>query len=277
MSSNIPERPAATRRTTSGRASRSDGRSWRPSASPTSPSSSSATSPRSSCPRRARPLKQAEVFGTVESVKAVSDLFAPVAARSSRSTRRSPTRPRRQRGSLRRGLDDPGRASANAKELDRPDGRRRLPGVPARAGGVVNSTAWPVDPRHSHRPFPRSPHRPGRRRGRARCCGRSARLARRADRRDRARRTSACARRSICPPAAGEHELLAELQALAAQEPGLRSFIGMGYYDCITPPVIQRNILENPGWYTAVHALPGGDRAGPARGAAELPDDGRAT
>src|SRR5439155_17901290 len=47
-----------------------------------------------------------------------------------------------------------------------------------------------------------------------------------------------------------EHEVLARLRALAGQNKVFRSFIGMGYYDCITPPVIQRNILENPGWYT---------------------------
>jgi len=52
------------------------------------------------------------------------------------------------------------------------------------------------------------------------------------------------------PAPATEHELLDELQSLAAQNQVWRSFIGMGYYDCITPPVIQRNILENPGWYT---------------------------
>ncbi len=48
----------------------------------------------------------------------------------------------------------------------------------------------------------------------------------------------------------GEHELLAHLRSIAAQNKVFRSFIGMGYHDCITPPVILRNILENPGWYT---------------------------
>ena len=52
------------------------------------------------------------------------------------------------------------------------------------------------------------------------------------------------------PAARSEHEVLAALREIAAQNQVFRSYIGMGYYDCITPPVIQRNILENPGWYT---------------------------
>jgi len=52
------------------------------------------------------------------------------------------------------------------------------------------------------------------------------------------------------PAAKSEYEVLAALKEIAAQNQVYRSFIGMGYYDCITPPVIQRNILENPGWYT---------------------------
>ncbi len=48
----------------------------------------------------------------------------------------------------------------------------------------------------------------------------------------------------------GEAEVLAQLRAIAAKNKVFRSFIGMGYHGTITPPVIQRNILENPGWYT---------------------------
>ncbi|MFP4221707.1 MAG: aminomethyl-transferring glycine dehydrogenase [Phormidium sp.] len=48
-----------------------------------------------------------------------------------------------------------------------------------------------------------------------------------------------------------EAEALGKLRAIAAKNQIFRSYLGMGYSDCITPPVIQRNILENPGWYTA--------------------------
>jgi len=53
------------------------------------------------------------------------------------------------------------------------------------------------------------------------------------------------------PAAAGEQAALAEIRALAARNEVWRSYLGMGYHDCITPPVILRNVLENPGWYTA--------------------------
>ena len=53
------------------------------------------------------------------------------------------------------------------------------------------------------------------------------------------------------PAAIGESAALADLRAIASENKVYRSFIGAGYYDTHTPPVIQRNILENPGWYTA--------------------------
>ena len=53
------------------------------------------------------------------------------------------------------------------------------------------------------------------------------------------------------PAAASEWDALTELRGLARKNIVARSFIGAGYSDTITPPVIQRNILENPGWYTA--------------------------
>ncbi|CAN5217237.1 aminomethyl-transferring glycine dehydrogenase [soil metagenome] len=52
-------------------------------------------------------------------------------------------------------------------------------------------------------------------------------------------------------PAASEHEALAELRAMADTNTIAVSMIGQGYYDTLTPPVILRNVLENPAWYTA--------------------------
>ena len=52
------------------------------------------------------------------------------------------------------------------------------------------------------------------------------------------------------PAARSEHDALAELRRIANESKVFRPFIGQGYHDCITPPVIQRNVLENPGWYT---------------------------
>jgi glycine dehydrogenase len=54
----------------------------------------------------------------------------------------------------------------------------------------------------------------------------------------------------VLDPALSEHEALAELRRVADRNQVFRSYIGMGYADTVTPPVIQRNILENPGWYT---------------------------
>jgi glycine dehydrogenase len=60
--------------------------------------------------------------------------------------------------------------------------------------------------------------------------------------------------RTAAPLALGtgmdEPALLAELRRIAALNRPCRSFLGMGYADCHTPPVIQRNVLEDPGWYT---------------------------
>ena len=52
------------------------------------------------------------------------------------------------------------------------------------------------------------------------------------------------------PEGMPEHEFLRALEAIASRNQLFRSYIGLGYYDCVTPSVILRNVLENPGWYT---------------------------
>src|SRR6185369_16481521 len=51
--------------------------------------------------------------------------------------------------------------------------------------------------------------------------------------------------------ALSEYQFLNELHAISQRNKVFKSYIGLGYYNCIVPGVIQRNVLENPGWYTA--------------------------
>jgi glycine dehydrogenase len=58
------------------------------------------------------------------------------------------------------------------------------------------------------------------------------------------------AKRLDLPEADSEYAFLRRLATIAERNVNARSYIGMGYYDCVTPSVILRNVFENPGWYT---------------------------
>ena len=57
-------------------------------------------------------------------------------------------------------------------------------------------------------------------------------------------------RRLNLPAGQSEYEFLSDLRAVAAGNRVCKSYIGLGYANCVTPSVILRNVLENPGWYT---------------------------
>jgi glycine dehydrogenase len=57
-------------------------------------------------------------------------------------------------------------------------------------------------------------------------------------------------RRLNLPDGESEYEYLSGLREIAATNQLFKSYLGLGYYDCVTPSVILRNVLENPGWYT---------------------------
>ena len=75
-------------------------------------------------------------------------------------------------------------------------------------------------------------------------------IARRAHRRSDSRPASGSSTPLDLPDAETESQYLARLKTIARKNKVLRSFIGLGYYDTLTPSVIRRNLFENPGWYT---------------------------
>ena len=104
----------------------------------------------------------------------------------------------------------------------------------------------------------RPPHRSGQpghrrhaRRHRRRLARRAGRQGRPAGILDKLAASGAAPGLDGLPPAATENEALAELRALADTNTVAVSMIGQGYYDTLTPPVLLRNIMENPAWYTA--------------------------
>ncbi len=223
------------------------------SASPTTPSSNSVTSCSSNCPKVGQVLAQGEVFGTIESVKAVSELFSPVAGEVVAVNDALTSAPEQVNS-------DPHGAWIIRV---RPDQRRRTR-RPARRGGLRAARRLMATVTH----LPTATSAPAPRTATACCTPSACRRSTRSSIRW-CRRTSGAPSRSCSLPAETEAAFLARLRTLAVEERTL--------------PVVHRHGLlrhahagRHPahgagesGLVHALHALPGRDRAGPPRGPAE--------
>ena len=226
--------------------------------------------------------RPARPCGVVESVKAASDIYAPVAGEVVAANDGAGARPGEgQRGRLRR-VDVPHQARQSGRRRRAPRRRRLregrsflkppedpMPDTPLRHAAAArarpSSRTTPRSRAATSAPTPRS---------RPRCSPRSA--SPRAPRSSTRSIPAAIRRKS--PMGLGaprtEGNALAALRRIAAKNRVFKSFIGQGYYDTHTPGVILRNVLREPRLVHGLHAVPAGDLAGPAGGAAQLPDDG---
>ena len=238
-------RPAIHHRTMSGSA-------WTaatspPSASPTTRRTRWATWSSSTCPRSGARWRAGEACAVVESVKAASDVYAPVAGRWWRRTRAL--------------ADDPGLINSEPTGEGWFFRSSRRPGRARRADGRgrLRRASWRARRERARRSSPR---------WRTTATSPAATSAPTADEiaamlrvvgaaslEDLAARTVpaaiAGADLSALPPPATEAEAIAELRALSERNARVKSLIGLGYHGTHVPPVILRNVLENPGWYTA--------------------------